>query len=348
MEAVWYAIVAAMLTAWAVLDGFDFGAGVVHFVVGKTEEERRTVLAAIGPVWDGNEVWLVAAGGVFVFAFPRAYASALSGMYLPLVVVLWLLALRGIAIEFRAALPAPLWRSGWDGVFAFASTVTAFASGVTFGNVVRGVPIDDTGWFHLDLFALGGARVGAVDGYTALVGLLAVAVLAAHGATYLAWKTGGPVGARSLTTAVRAWLVAWVLTAAVTAATAAVRPSIFVALLHRPWAWPLPTLSIASAVVISRCLAGAGPRGVERRAFVASCAFIGSLLLGTACVLFPVLVASTIDARFDLDAYAAASGASALGLGLVWWVPAVALAVAYATNAFRSMRGKVSASEHEG
>ncbi len=348
MEVVWYAIVAVMLTAWAVLDGFDFGAGTLHFVVGRTEEERRAVLAAIGPVWDGNEVWLVAAGGVFVFAFPRAYASALSGMYLPIVVVLWLLALRGIAIEFRASLPAPLWRSGWDGIFALSSTTMAFASGVTIGNIVRGVPIDGSGWFHLDFFAFGGARVAALDPYTALVGLLSVAVLAAHGATYLSWKTDGPVGARSLAVARWAWMAAWGLAVGVTAATAAVRPGIFVSLLHRPWAWPLPVLSIASAVLIARSLAAVGPRapGRDRTAFAASCAFIASLLLATACVLFPALIASTIDARFDLDAYAAASGSSTLARGLVWWLPAVALAVAYVANAFRSMRGKVGASDH--
>jgi cytochrome d ubiquinol oxidase subunit II len=349
MDAAWYLIVAAMLTAWAVLDGFDFGAGVVHFVVGETEEDRRTVLAAIGPVWDGNEVWLVAAGGVFVFAFPHAYAAALSGMYLPLFVVLWLLALRGIAIEFRAVLAAPLWRQAWDGVFASTSTAMAFAAGVTFGNVVRGVPIDETGWFHLDLFAFADGRVGALDAYTGLVGLLAVAVLAAHGATYLAWKTGGLVSARSRSVARSAWWVAWILSAGATVATAGVRPAMFVALVHRPWTWPLPAIAIASAVTVGRSLGGdeVAVAGHERRAFLASCAFIASLVLATAGVLYPVLLPSTIGPRFDLDVRAAASGEATLMLGLMWWIPAVGLAVAYAANAFRSMRGKVAATEHD-
>jgi|CZKU01.1.fsa_nt_gi cytochrome d ubiquinol oxidase subunit II len=347
MEATWFLIVAGMLTAWAVLDGFDFGAGAVHFIVGEAEEDRRTVLAAIGPVWDGNEVWLVAAGGVFVFAFPRAYAAALSGMYLPLFVVLWLLALRGIAIEFRAVLAAPLWRQAWDGVFAFTSTVMAFVMGVTFGNVVRGVPIDETGWFHLDLFAFGSRRVGALDAYTGLVGLLAVAVLSAHGATYLAWKTGGVVCARSRSVARRAWWVAWVLAAGVTVATAAVRPAMFVAFVHRPWTWPLPALAIASAFVVGRALGGDVVRASrERRAFLASCTFIASLVLATAAVLYPVLLPSTLDARFDLDVYAAASGDSTLALGLWWWIPALGLAVAYLANAFRSMRGKIVGTDH--
>jgi cytochrome d ubiquinol oxidase subunit II len=347
MVATWYFIVGAMLTAWAVLDGFDFGAGVVHFVVGETEEERGTVLAAIGPVWDGNEVWLVAAGGLFVFAFPHAYAAALSGMYLPLFVVLWLLALRGIAIEFRAVLSAPLWRQAWDGVFAFTSTIMAFVAGVTFANVIRGVPLDETGWFHLDLFALGQGRVGALDAYTSFVGLVAVAVLAAHGATYLAWKTGGVVGERSRAVARRAWWIAWALAAGVTVATALARPSMFTSFAQRPWTWPLPAVAIASAVVAGRALAGdAGGASRQRQAFLASSAFIASLVLATAAVLYPVLLPSTIDSRFDLDVYTAASGHATLALGLVWWVPALCLAVAYVANVFRSMRGKVVATEH--
>src|SRR5258706_1900718 len=147
MEAVWYLIVSAMLSAWAVLDGFDFGLGIVHRVVARTDDERGRALAAIGPVWDGNEVWLVAVGGVFVFAFPRAYAVALSGMYLPLLMVLWLLVFRGIAIELRGQIAHPLWRAGWDGMFALSSTVMAFVAGVALGNVVRGVPIAAPGRF---------------------------------------------------------------------------------------------------------------------------------------------------------------------------------------------------------
>src|SRR5580693_8985177 len=172
MAAVWYLIVSAMLSAWAVLDGFDFGVGIVHRIVARTDDERGRALAAIGPVWDGNEVWLIAAGGVFVFAFPRAYAVALSGMYLPLVMVLWLLIGRGIAIELRGQIAHPLWRAGWDGMFAFTSTAMAFVAGVALGNVVRGVPIDHAGWFHLDFFAFRGGRVGAIDAYTGLIGLL--------------------------------------------------------------------------------------------------------------------------------------------------------------------------------
>ena len=141
-----------MLTTYAVLDGFDFGVGLLHLIVAKTDEERREVIAAIGPVWDGNEVWLIATGGVLVFAFPRAYAAAFSGLYLPLMMVLWLLILRGISIEFRSKVEHPLWRTGFDTIFAVASGLMALVLGVALGNLVRGVPVDASGWFSEDLF----------------------------------------------------------------------------------------------------------------------------------------------------------------------------------------------------
>jgi len=342
MEGAWYAIVALMLTAWAVLDGFDFGAGIVQHFVARTEDERGAVVASIGPVWDGNEVWLVVAGGVFLFAFPRAYAAAMSGMYLALMMVLWLLVFRGIAIELRAQVADALWRTGWDGTFALASMAMAFVAGVALGNVVRGVPIDTGGWFHLDLFSFGGRRTGAIDAYTGLVGLLAIVVLAAHGATYVAWKTEGDLAARSIATARRAWLVGIAFAAAVTAMTGSIRPALFVSLAHRPWAWPLPAAAIASPLVALRALG----RQQLLRAFLSSSAFVASLLLATAATLYPVLLPSTLGPEFDLYAHAAASGAHGLSVGLAWWIPAMGLAVLYFVNLFRSMRGKVGAGGH--
>jgi cytochrome d ubiquinol oxidase subunit II len=339
VAAVWYAIVAAMLTAWTVLDGLDFGAGLVHFFVARTERERGVVLGAIGPIWDGNEVWLIAGGGVLVFAFPAAYAAAFSGMYLAIMMVLWLLALRGIAIEFRGQVGDPLWRQAWDFVFAVASGLIAFVAGVALGNILRGVPLDSTGRFHLDLFSLSGNHVAALDGYTVLVGATAVAVLTAHGATYVAWKTGERVHDRSVAAARRAWPAAFAVALAATVATALERPSMASALARRPWAWPLPAGAIAAGAVVVLALR----RGRDRAAFLASCGFIAALMLATAAAFFPLLVASTVDGRFDIDAHGAASSETALGLGLVWWIPAMALAVAYFVNLFRSMRGKAGA-----
>src|SRR4051794_28041854 len=141
MEALWYAIVAGMLAVYAVLDGFDFGVGIVHRLVARTDEGGRTVLAAIGPVWDGNGGWVIAAGGGLVMAFPQVYATAFSGFYMALMVVLWLIILRGVAIEFRSHQENSLWCQLWDTVFSAASALLAVAFGTTLGNLVRGVPL---------------------------------------------------------------------------------------------------------------------------------------------------------------------------------------------------------------
>src|SRR5713101_7104639 len=135
METIWFTLVALMLTVYVVLDGFDFGAGILHLLVARTDEERRTVLGAIGPVWDGNEVWLVASGGVLVYAFPRAYSAGFSGFYLPLMIALWLLIMRGLAIEFRSRESNVLWRSFWDGAFALSSVLMAVVLGAALGNI---------------------------------------------------------------------------------------------------------------------------------------------------------------------------------------------------------------------
>src|SRR5258707_60805 len=152
METLWFCLVAVMITAYVVLDGFDLGAGIVHLLVARSDAERRQVIASIGPVWDGNEVWLIAAGGTLYFAFPALYASSFSGFYLPLMMVLWLLILRGIAIELRTHVDNRLWKSLWDVVFAGASTLLAVFFGAALGNVIRGVPLDHAGDFFLPLW----------------------------------------------------------------------------------------------------------------------------------------------------------------------------------------------------
>ena len=195
METVWFAIAAGMLATYAVLDGFDLGVGILHRGVARTDQERRIVLAAIGPVWDGNEVWLIAAGGTLFMAFPRAYSTAFSGFYLALMIVLWLLILRGVAIEFRSHQENPLWREFWDTVFSFASILLAIVFGASLGNLVRGVPLGNDGLAGMDLFTnfRTGKEPGIFDWYTTLVGIFALIALAGHGALFLVWRTTGPV-----------------------------------------------------------------------------------------------------------------------------------------------------------
>src|SRR5689334_15127039 len=195
MATAWFFLISVMLAVYVVLDGFDFGAGILHLFVAKSDAERRTVLAAIGPVWDGNEVWLLASGGVLVYAFPRAYAAGFSGFYMPLMWVLWLLILRGLSIEFRSHEPNALWRSFWDGTLFFASTLMAIVLGAALGNVIRGVPLNAEGYFSGPLFTdfQIGRNPGVLDWYTVAMGIFTLCVLAGHGALFLVWKTAGEV-----------------------------------------------------------------------------------------------------------------------------------------------------------
>src|SRR5215471_5928841 len=179
MVFIWFWLVAAMITAYVVLDGFDLGAGVLHLFIAKTDAERRTVIRTIGPVWDGNEVWLIAGGGTLFFAFPVLYASSFSGFYLPLMMVLWLLILRGISIEFRSLVAGPLWPAFWDVTFCLSSALLAIFFGAALGNVVRGVPLDGQGYFFEPLWTdfRFGEDVGILDWYTILVGVAAYLAL---------------------------------------------------------------------------------------------------------------------------------------------------------------------------
>jgi cytochrome d ubiquinol oxidase subunit II len=339
MEAAWFAIVVGMLAVYTVLDGFDFGVGTLHRFVARTDEERRTVFAAIGPVWDGNEVWLIAAGGVLFLSFPRVYAAAFSGFYLALMIVLWLLILRGVAIESRSRQANPLWREFWDSTFALASALLAFVLGTALGNVVRGVPLDGTGLFFIPLFTdfRPGVRPGVFDWYTALVGAFTLCALAGHGALYLVWKTTGPVQARSRLWARRAWLAVLPLWLTVTPATAWLRPDIFSNLLHRPWFLGFAVLMLGGVVGVFSFLR----RGAELAAFLSSSSFLLGLLGATMAGIYPVWLRSTIDPAHSLTAANSAAESYGLRVALVWCTIGLALAGAYFGYLFRSTRGKV-------
>ncbi|PYU09038.1 MAG: cytochrome d ubiquinol oxidase subunit II, partial [Acidobacteria bacterium] len=210
MGTLWFCLVALMIAIYVLLDGFDLGAGAIHLFVAKTDEERRQVLASIGPVWDGNEVWLLAAGGTLYFAFPGLYASAFSGFYLPLMIVLWLLILRGTSIEFRNHIHSPVWDPLWDFLFCSSSLLLCVFFGAALGNVVRGVPLDASGYFFEPLwtnFQLGD-ELGILDWYSILVGMLALAALVVQGALWVTLKTTGTVRDRSLRLASQcSWVV---------------------------------------------------------------------------------------------------------------------------------------------
>jgi cytochrome d ubiquinol oxidase subunit II len=345
METVWFAIIAGMLAVYAVLDGFDFGVGAVHRFVARTDEERRTVLAAIGPVWDGNEVWLLAAGGLLFMAFPRVYATAFSGFYMGLMVVLWLLILRGVAIEFRSHQDNPLWREFWDTVFSFASVLLAVVFGVTLGNLIRGVPLAKEGLRSMPLFTnfRTGRWPGILDWYTGLVGLFTLGSLSVHGAMYLAWRTVGPVQERSIKFARQAWAAVLVLWAAVTGATVWVQPEAFASLATRLWALAFVVMSIAGffgAFHLSR-------HGRNLAAFLAWCAFLLGMAATALVGNYPFWLRSTLDPSFGLTASNSASSRYGLDVALAWWAVGIVLVSAYFVQLFRSLKAKVGPGTQE-
>jgi cytochrome d ubiquinol oxidase subunit II len=235
----WYIIVSLMLIIYVVLDGRNFGAGMLHWFVARTPEERRQVVAAIGPLWSWHEVWLVGFGGTLVLAFPRLMASAFAGYYLALFLILWCLVLRGISLEVGGHIDDRLWQGLWDFVFAISNLLLAVLFGAAAGNVGRGVPLDADGNFSMAFFTNFGVRgnVGLLDWYTVSIAVFAVVLLAAHGATYLEWKTEGPVHDRSATYARYLWLSVIPLFVAISLESFAVRPAVLYRALGNPVCW---------------------------------------------------------------------------------------------------------------
>ena len=258
--------------------------------------------------------------------------------------VLWLIILRGISIEFRSLEANPLWRSFWDSTFAFSSTVVAVVLGVSLANVIRGVPLDATGFFHVPLFTnfRVGPDPGALDWYTLLVGAYALTLLAAHGALYLAWKTDGPVGERCAGLAPRLWHATLALLLPVTVATGFVQPALFHKLAAQPAWWLLALPLTGAPLLVLRSLRRAQPL----RAFLASSLFIAATLIATSAGLFPHLLRSTLSDAHSLTIHNAASAHHGLVLGLLWWIPAMLLALFYFTYLFRSFRGKARPSDY--
>jgi cytochrome d ubiquinol oxidase subunit II len=344
MEALWFAIVAGMLTVYVVLDGFDFGAGFLHLIVARTDAERRSVLAAIGPVWDGNEVWLIAGGGALFMAFPVAYAVGFSGFYLPLMLLLWVLILRGLAIELRGHVSNPLWAAFWDVTFAVGSTLIAIVLGAALGNVVRGVPLDSTGTFHIPLFESfwPSTRSGVLDAYTVLVGIFTLLALGGHGGLYLAMKTEGPVHTRSLRAARLLWLIAGLIFPLVTWATLRVSPELAVMGGRRPLAWVLTALLVTAAIVLAAGLL----RGRPGPAFIGSAGTLFTLLGTAAAARWPVLLRSSLDPSLSLDAFTAATTHHGLRVALSWTLVGLPLACGYFIFLARLFRGKVRLDTH--
>ena len=324
MATAWYVFLALMITMYVILDGYDLGVGALHRVLGHSDGERGEAIEAIGPVWNGNEVWLIASGGVLFLAFPRAYAAAFSGLYLGLMLVLWLLIGRGLGIELRHQVDHPLWRTACDTVFWLSSAVLAFVLGAALGNVIRGVPLGPDGYFHLPLF-------GILNWYALLIGAFAVVLLSSHGAGFLAARTDGELAARARRWARRGWWAVLALVAALVVPTYEVRSTMITSFGDHPWRLVFPAAAIAALAALA----------VEQRAgrwggaFVASSALIAGLLATVAAALYPDILPAREGRPFGLTVATASSSRHALTIALYWWPIGIALATVYFTLAYR-------------
>lgn len=339
IENLWFWLVAGMLGMYVVFDGFDLGAGAASLLAARGERERRAVLRAIGPVWDGNEVWLISAGGTLYFAFPALFASAFSGFYLPLMLVLWLLVLRGISIELRNHIDGPVWRPLWDAVFGGASVLLTVVLGAALGNLVRGVPLGADGRFFVPLwtdFTVEG-HTGVLDWYTVLVGVFALAALTVHGSLWVAHKTEGELQARCRRLARTAWGASAVLAVAATVATFSIQPLVPASFRERPYFAIFPLTAFAGLVGIRVFLT----RSNDLRAFLASAVFLLGMMLTAVAGIFPTVLPSTLDPAHALTVASTAAPAHGLRIGLGWWIPGMALVIAYFVFTYRRFAGKV-------
>ena len=324
MQTAWFWFLAAMITVYVVLDGFDLGVGALHLVLARTEEEREQATAAIGPVWNGNEVWLIASGGVLFMTYPKAYAGAFSGLYFGLIIVLWLLVGRGLALELRHQIDHPLWRGACDTVFSLSSAALALVFGIALGNVVRGVPLGPDGYFSLPLFHI-------LNWYALLVGVFGLVVLAAHGAAFLAVRATGDLADRARRLARRLWWAEVLLFLAMVGPTYAVRDEMLTSLGDHPWRLLFPILAVGAlgALLVSQ------RRELWGRAFGASSLFIAGLLTTMAAGLYPNVLPARDGRPFGLTVHNAAAGHHSLTTALVWWPFGMVLALVYFAYAYR-------------
>lgn len=328
MIATWYALAGLMLIIYVALDGRNFGAGMLHWLVARTPQERRQVIAAIGPLWNWHEVWLIAFGGTVLAVFPKLLASAFAGFYLALFLILWCLILRGIALEVGGHINDRMWQGFWDFVFVISSTLLAILFGAAAGNMARGVPLASDGTFSMPFFTDFTTRgyVGLLDWYTVSVALFATVALAAHGATYLTLKTRGAVRDRSARYSRVLWALVVPLLLVISVESKVVRPDLLGHALHNPFWWIGLVMVCAAAIALVSGLVAKN----ELRAFLGSNLLLGTLLATGAAAIFPIALHSTLAAENSLSAYDVAASPRSLVYAAAWWPIAFALAVAYA------------------
>ena len=329
LNSIWFVLVGVLFTGYAVLDGFDLGIGALHLFTTK-DDERRVMLNSIGPVWDGNEVWLVTGGGALFAAFPNVYATVFSGFYMAFVLLLFALIFRAVAIEFRSKQPMLWWRQMWDISFAVGSIVSALLIGVALGNIAAGIPIDADGEFA-------GSFLGLLRPYPLLLGVTTVALFMMHGAIYGAMKTEGELHDKLRRWAMNCIIFFVICSAITTMATLLYEPRMAERLKDHPW---LFTVALANMLAIANI-----PREFHRNndwlAFLSSCATMVTLMALFGINNYPYLVYSQPNPGNSLDIYNAASSQKTLGIMLIIACIGVPIVLTYTACIYWIFRGKV-------
>lgn len=339
-----------MLTIYVILDGYDFGAGIIHLFFAKTEKDKKAITSAIGPFWDANEVWLIASGGVLFFAFPTLYASAFSGFYLPLIIILWLIIFRAIGLELRGQVHNKIWETIWDKAFGISSLLLALFFGVALGNVVRGVNLGmvtdgisayEPHYFFLPLwnstFNPHAEQLGIIDWFTLMLGIVGVVALMIHGANWIIFKTNSALNSklRNVVFNLNFVLLALVLTSLAT--WHIIEPQPFQNFIAHPWLWVFPLITFAGIFGLFKVKSfkkdGLG--------FLFSSMFLFGGLTSTVVSIFPKLLPSTNSVNPSLTVYNVAADEYGLTVGIYWFAIAAILVAIYMFVQYRIFRGKL-------
>lgn len=355
MELFWYIVLMVMLTIYLVLDGYDFGAGIIHLFFGKTEKDKKAITKAIGPFWDANEVWLIAAGGVLFFAFPTLYASSFSGFYLPLIMILWLLIFRAIGLELRGQVQHPIWENVWDKAFGIASLLLALFFGIALGNIVRGVNLGmvtngvsqyEAHYFFLPLwnpdFSPQSEHLGIIDWFTVLLGLIGVISLTIHGANWIIFKTNSSINQKLKNVVVKLNIVLLILVIASLLVWHIIEPQPFHNFIAHPWLWIFPLITFIGLFGLFK-VKSFKKHGMG---FLFSSLFLIGGFASTAASIFPNLLPSTNMVNPSLTVYNVAAHHYGLSVGLNWFIVAIVLVAIYLYIQYRVFKGKMDENDY--
>lgn len=350
MELFWYIVLMTMLAIYIILDGYDFGAGIIHLFFAKNEKDKKAITNAIGPFWDANEVWLIAAGGVLFFAFPTLYASSFSGFYLPLIIILWLLIFRAIGLELRGQIHNKIWEIVWDKAFGIASFLLALFFGVALGNVVRGVNLgmvangvstQEAHYFFLPLwnptFSPNAEHLGIIDWFTLLLGVIGVVSLTIHGANWIIFKTNSALNEKLKRVVFRLNIALVILVIISLLVWHVIEPKPFHNFIETPWLWVFPIITFTGLFGLFKV------RSFKKdgTGFLFSSLFLLGGFTSTVASIFPNLLPSSNGVNPSLTIQNVAAPEYGLSVGINWFVLAVVLVIIYMVIQYRVFKGKM-------